>query len=174
MGRVTLNPLAHLDPVGTVMILITVLSGYGIGWGKPVMVNPRNMQNPRWDHMFSVLWGPLTNVIIAVVMAFAYRGLMAMGVDLPLWFHDFARRAVMINVGLAAFNLIPIGPLDGHWILGILLPPEVGHRFIRWSQTQGSLILLAVVFVCPLIKVYPLRTFYENFVLPAGVFLLGI
>src|SRR5687767_5609239 len=61
MGRVTLNPLAHLDPLGTVMVIVTVISGFGIGWGKPVMVDPRKMENPRWDHLFSVLWGPLTN-----------------------------------------------------------------------------------------------------------------
>jgi Zn-dependent protease len=174
MGRVTLNPLAHLDPLGTIMIIFTVISGFGIGWGKPVQVDPRKMENPRWDHMFSVLWGPLTNVIIAVVAAFLYRGALALGLDIPMWAHDVAFFAVMINLGLAAFNMLPIGPLDGHWILGILMPPEVGHRFIRWSQTQGSLILLGIIFMGPLIGFSPLSAYYRGVVIPVAAYLLGI
>ena len=174
MGRVTLNPLAHLDPLGTIMIIMTVISGFGIGWGKPVQVNPRNMQNPRWDHLFSVLWGPLTNVIIAVVVAFLYRGSMALGFDMPVWLHDAAIFAVMINLGLAAFNMLPIGPLDGHWILGILMPPEVGHKFIRWSQTQGSLILLGIIFIGPMLNFYPLSFYYQSVVFPVAAYLLGL
>ena len=171
-GRVTLNPLAHLDLMGTVMIIVTVVAGFGIGWGKPVQVDPRNMQNPRWDHLFSVLWGPLTNVIIAVCIAFIFRVLTSMGVQSD-WFTQFALLGVMLNLGLAAFNMIPIGPLDGHWILGILLPPPVGNQFIRWSQTQGSLILLALVLVAPALGFNPLSAYFRQFVLPAGRYLLG-
>jgi Zn-dependent protease len=155
MGRVTLNPLAHLDPLGTIMVVVTVISGFGIGWGKPVMVDPRKMENPRWDHMFSVLWGPLTNVIIAVVLAFAFRGLLAIGVDLPEVLRQFFFFGVILNVALAAFNMLPIGPLDGHWILGILMPPEVGYKNIRWSQTTGSLILIGLVYLGDWIPVNP-------------------
>ena len=173
MGRVTLNPLAHLDPLGTIMIIVTVVSGFGIGWGKPVMVTPSKMQNPRWDHLFSVLWGPLTNLIIAVSVAFIFRVFVAMNGGAPLWFAHFAEIAVMINLGLAAFNMIPIGPLDGHWILGILMPPEVGHRFIRWSQTQGSLILLGIIFLGPMLKINPLGAYYESVVWPVARYLLG-
>lgn len=172
-GRVTLNPLAHLDPIGTVMIFITVFSGYGIGWGKPVQVNPRNMQNPRWDHLFSVLWGPLTNVIIAVGVAGIFRLAIAMQGGAPAWFEEFAKLAVTLNLGLASFNMIPIGPLDGHWILGILLPPEVGHRFIRWSQTQGSLLLLLLIVVSQLSSFNLLGEYFYRVVFPARVYLLG-
>ena len=72
-GRVTLNPIAHFDPIGAMMIIVTSISGFGIGWGKPVITNPSKMQNPRWDGFMSVLWGPLTNVIIAVVFALIFR-----------------------------------------------------------------------------------------------------
>jgi Zn-dependent protease len=172
-GRVTLNPLAHLDPVGTVMIFITVFYGYGIGWGKPVQVNPRNMENPRWDHLFSVLWGPLTNVIIAVVVAALYRTAVAMTGGVSDGVQEFATLAVVINIGLAAFNMIPIGPLDGHWILGILLPPEIGHRFIRWSQTQGSIMLLGIILLSQLSSFNLLGEYFITIVRPAARYLLG-
>jgi len=143
MGRVTLNPLAHLDPLGTILIIVTALTGYGIGWGKPVLTDPRRMENPRWDAFLSVAWGPLTNLLIAVVCSLLYRGALMLG------FADAASilaLAVILNLGLAFFNLIPLGPLDGHWLVGYLLPPEMGARFIRFSQVYGSFFLLALIF----------------------------
>ncbi|MER3461990.1 MAG: site-2 protease family protein, partial [Armatimonadota bacterium] len=118
MGRVTLNPFAHLDPLGSVMVLITVFSGFGIGWGKPVLVDPRRMQNPRWDHFMSVLWGPLTNIILAVACAVAFRFAIVNGIS-PL--DEWMFFAVVINLALAFFNLLPLGPLDGHWLVGAML-----------------------------------------------------
>lgn len=143
MGRVTLNPFAHFDPVGSIMVVVTVFAGFGIGWGKPVMVDPRRMQNPRWDHFMSVLWGPLTNVIIAVVCAAAFRFTFVNGIS-PL--DDWMFLAVIINLSLAFFNLLPLGPLDGHWLVGALLPPGLGLRFIQFSRTYGLFVLLALVF----------------------------
>lgn len=173
-GRVTLNPLAHLDPLGTVMIIITVVAGFGIGWGKPVMVDPRKMENPRWDHLFSVLWGPLTNVIIAVGIAFIFRVAVVTGLPISELVLQFATIGVFINLALAVFNMIPIGPLDGHWILGILMPPEIGYKFMHWSQRQGSLILLAVIFIGPYFNFRPIAALFLNIVAPAGRFLLGL
>ncbi len=173
-GRVTLNPLAHLDPLGTVMIIVTVIAGFGIGWGKPVMVDPRKMENPRWDHLFSVLWGPLTNVIIAVGVAFIFRVYVATGLPISELFQLFVGTAVFINLALAMFNMIPIGPLDGHWILGILMPPELGYKFMRWSQTQGSLILLGIIFLGPYFGFQPIQYLFRRIVDPAGSFLLGL
>lgn len=173
-GRVRLNPLAHLDPLGTVMIIVTVIAGFGIGWGKPVMVDPRKMENPRWDHLFSVLWGPLTNVIIAVGVAFIFRVYVATGLPISELFQLFVVTAVFINLALAMFNMIPIGPLDGHWILGILMPPELGYKFMRWSQTQGSLILLGIIFLGPYFGFRPIQYLFRRIVDPAGSFLLGL
>lgn len=142
MGRVTLNPFAHFDPVGSIMILITAMGGFGIGWGKPVMVDPRQMQNPRWDGFMSVLWGPLTNVILAVVAAVVFRLAIGSGMEaLAEWMF----LGVFINLSLAFFNLLPLGPLDGHWLVGYMLPPQLGARFVRFSQTYGMFFLLALV-----------------------------
>lgn len=142
-GRVTLNPFAHLDPLGTLMIIVTSLTGFGIGWGKPVIVNPRYMQNPRVDHFLSVLWGPLTNFILAVVFAIAYRFVaLPSGNGMFIYVCWFG---TLINIGLCFFNLIPLGPLDGHWLLAALLPERIGRRFGIWSRTYGTMILFSVI-----------------------------
>jgi Zn-dependent protease len=138
------------------------------------MVDPRKMENPRWDHLFSVLWGPLTNVIIAVGIAFIFRIVVAVGLPIPGLFMQFVEFGVFINLALAVFNMLPIGPLDGHWILGILMPPEIGYKFMHWSQRQGSLILLAVIFIGPYFNFRPIQSLFFSIVYPAGNFLLGI
>lgn len=172
-GRVTLNPVRHLDPIGTVMIIVTVMSGYGIGWGKPVQVDPRKMQHPRLDHFLSVLWGPLTNVIIAVAFAGVYHLLAITGVPVSVFVAELLFYTVAINLGLAAFNLLPIGPLDGHWLLGLLMPPELGYKFMRWSQGPGTLVLLVLVLGLPLFGVRPLAAYYNAMVLPVVKLLFG-
>lgn len=153
-GRVTLNPLAHLDPFGTLFMFIMATTGFGLGWGKPVMVDPRKMRNPRWDQFMSVLWGPLTNLILAVIFAILFRfaapmqagpvHLFGTSLDVLTAFLFFG---VLINVGLCLFNLLPIGPLDGHWILGLLLPERIGYRFMLWSRRQGMFVLLGILIV---------------------------
>ena len=145
-GRVTLNPIAHFEPLGAMMIVILSISGFGIGWGKPVMTNPTKMQNPKWDGFMSVLWGPLTNVIIAVVFALVFR-FIAPSVPAESVPILFCKLTVLINISLALFNLLPIGPLDGHWLLGFLLPQPMGARFIQWSHRQGTMLLFAVILI---------------------------
>lgn len=158
-GRVTLNPLAHLDPFGTIFMFIMATTGFGIGWGKPVQSDPRKMHNPKWDFFMSVLWGPLTNLILAVVFATLFRfaapmqpGPVVLGsgpsgevtLDILSAFFFFG---TYINVALCLFNLIPVGPLDGHWILGILLPERIGARFMMWSKRQGMFVLLGILLI---------------------------
>jgi Zn-dependent protease len=156
MGRVTLNPIKHLDPVGTIMMVVSSLTGFGIGWGKPVMVRPDRMKNPRWDHFISVLAGPAMNFIQAVAYAAALRILISMGqanftggIDLgslgfiPL----FLTLGVFINVALMLFNLIPLGPLDGHWLVGAFLPEKARLEWYRFNHGIGSLIFLVLVFI---------------------------
>lgn len=142
MGRVTLNPLAHFDPLGAMMIVFLVISGFGIGWGKPVQTDPSKMENPRWDSFMSVLWGPLTNLIIAVICAALFKMLHPGVESLLFW---FLYLGVIVNISLALFNLIPLGPLDGHWLVAYLLPPQLGARFAFWSRTSGSFLLLAII-----------------------------
>ncbi len=152
-GRVTLNPLAHLDPVGTIMIVLSSISGFGIGWGKPVPVNPSRMRNPRWDHFVSVAAGPLSNLILAAIAAIILRllmnsGAIGQGVLLgaggqPLVM--FLVLMVLINLSLCFFNLIPLGPLDGHWLVGAFLPETTRIKWYMWNRTAGGLLLLMIV-----------------------------
>ncbi|MCC7435573.1 MAG: site-2 protease family protein [Methanoregulaceae archaeon] len=153
MGRVTLNPLAHLDSLGTLFIFITVLVGFGIGWGKPVMVMPNKMRNPRWDHFFSVLAGPMTNLMLAGIFAIIFRILSmttTMALDLGnLSYSDPIPLAlflgVVINVGLFFFNLIPIGPLDGHWLVGAFLPDPQRLAWYKFNRGPGTVILFILI-----------------------------
>jgi Zn-dependent protease len=150
-GRVTLNPLKHLDPMGTILMVMTVMSGFGIGWGRPVLVDPRKMRNPRWDHFISVAAGPLSNLLQAAVYAVGFRFLDSTGQltmtssGMPAPMVMFVLLGVLVNISLFLFNLLPIGPLDGHWLVGAFLPDRIRDRWYLWSRTTGSIILLVLV-----------------------------
>jgi Zn-dependent protease len=137
-GRVTLNPLSHLDPIGTMMIVLSSLAGFGIGWGKPVPMDPRRMNNPRWDHFVAVAAGPLSNLLQAVLWAFPARLLDGE-------FQQFASMGVSINVSLMIFNLIPLGPLDGHWLVGALLPEQARAKWYLFNRQAGGMLLLGIL-----------------------------
>lgn len=132
-GRVTLNPLSHLDPVGTLALLLL-----GFGWGKPVMFDPYNLQNPRRDTVLIALAGPASNIILAFVLMVISA---IAGIDsIVLQF------LISINIILAAFNLIPIHPLDGGKILSGLLPPALAEEYDDILYHYGTWILLLLVF----------------------------
>jgi Zn-dependent protease len=141
MGRLTLNPLAHLDPIGTLMILLL-----GFGWAKPVQINPLNFQNWRRDAMMVAAAGPLANVTLLFVLGLPFKlGLL----DLPLLspIPPVGRLlivAIQLNAMLAVFNLIPVPPLDGSKILMGLLPPAQAVAYAR-LQSYGMLILIALI-----------------------------
>ncbi len=141
LGRVTLNPLAHLDPIGSLGLLMIVFLGFGIGWGRPVPVNPNSL---RWGHRgmaLTALAGPLSNVIVALAFALPYRlGFPAA----PEMVTTFVQRLVLVNLLLAAFNLIPIPPLDGLKILlGIL--PAFWYPVLAPLERYGVGILLVLI-----------------------------
>jgi len=156
-GRVTLNPLAHLDPAGTIMIVLSSISGFGIGWGKPVPVNPSRMRNPRWDHFVSVAGGPLSNFIQAFVYALVLRMLLAGGTVTGDRVIDTLNgnpsdlttlvltMGVLINLSLCFFNLIPLGPLDGHWLVGTFMNEPLRLQWYRWNREVGGFLLVVVV-----------------------------
>lgn len=175
-GRVTLNPLAHLDPMGTIMIIITSISGYGIGWGKPVMANPARMRNPRWDHFWSVAAGPISNIFQAIIYGILFRILVLAGVA-ELERDNIAflvcGYGVLLNLGLAFFNLIPFGPLDGHWLVGAFLPERARDKWYLFSRTYGSAILLAIILSGQFMNfsiigmlIYPPVKFFAKVILP--------
>jgi Zn-dependent protease len=143
-GRITLNPIAHLDPIGTIMFLFMIYNGVGIGWGKPVPINPYRFKNPRWDNLKVSLWGPLSNLILAAAFSVIYH-LPFMG-NTPESFIFFIEECISINVCLAVFNMIPIPPLDGSHILASLLPVEAARKFEWAVGTYGIIILVALLF----------------------------
>ncbi|WP_374689753.1 site-2 protease family protein [Promineifilum sp.] len=149
MGRITLNPLKHLDPFGTLMLIIA-----GFGWAKPVMVNPMNMRgNPRTSMAIVALAGPASNLIMAAVAAMFFRfglvDLNAVASSGTLPSPAFLLiQFLFINLALAFFNMIPVPPLDGSKILFALLPAELVYR-LRPLEQFGFMILFAVVFFVP-------------------------
>ena len=149
LGRVSLNPLVHIDVIGTVILpLLAAFSGLPIiGWAKPVPVNISRLRNPRRDFMLVAAAGPASNRLQAVVAAMIFR-VIAGGADAgygqsPI--HSVLVDAVQINVFLALFNLIPVPPLDGGNVLAGLLPPSAAQIFIRLREF-GFIILYALMF----------------------------
>ena len=144
MGRMTLNPLKHLDVMGTVMFLATQ---FRFGWAKPVPVNPYNLRNPRHDDLWISAAGPLSNLGLALIAGTVFRiansaGMLgqSQAVDTMLFY------AIIINVSLALFNLLPIFPLDGSHILRNLLPERYGPTIANIERV-APMILMAVIFL---------------------------
>ncbi|MGI5818723.1 MAG: site-2 protease family protein [Armatimonadota bacterium] len=138
-GRVSLNPIDHYDPVGTTMIVL-----FGIGWGKPVPVNPFNFRKIRRDSVIVAAAGIMTNIVIAGLAAIPLRFGFAGDYALPLML------MVLLNLILAFFNLLPVGPLDGAGIVEGLLPPRQSQKFTEFSQRWGMILLLVIIFFRPL------------------------
>ncbi len=138
-GRVSLNPLDHYDLIGTTAILLV-----GMGWGKPVPVNPMLFRNPRRDGIMVALWGALANFITAAIFAIPLRFDVAGDYGLPLLM------IVLLNLLLGCFNLLPIGPLDGQSVVSGLLPVAKARSFDEFSARWGMMLLLAVIFIDPL------------------------
>ncbi len=136
-GRVTLNPLAHLDPLGTLAMLLT-----RFGWGKPVEFDPYNLKNPTRDTALIALAGPASNIILAILIS-GTRFLINTDnaiVSLVLI------QLIFVNLSLAIFNLIPIKPLDGEKILYSLLPKETAFEYRKFMDQWGLFVLIALIF----------------------------
>ena len=156
-GRVTLNPIAHMDIIGTVVIpllMIFYLAGQGfylIGWGKPVQVNPRNFRNPVKDDLIVTAAGPAMNLVIALSVAILGAILLALaggwGTEVGLSINQLFIQAIFLNTMLIVFNLIPIPPLDGsHFLKHALKIPD--ETYYQWS-IYGGFILLVLINIPP-------------------------
>jgi Zn-dependent protease len=148
MGRISLNPLVHLDPLGTMMMVMSALSGRGIGWGKPVPVNPRNLRyGPRVGMGLVSLAGPFANLATAAIIALPIR----LSLRLPGTLDLLLLQVAYVNIGLAVFNLIPLPPLDGYGVVQGILASFRGSWSYRLSErlalleSQGPLLLLMLI-----------------------------
>lgn len=144
-GRVSLNPLAHLDPIGTLMILFAP-----IGWAKPVRVNPYNFRDPARHLMMSTACGPLANIAQGVVWGLMLRFYLMTAQAITFrgnLFIGFLAMVTLINFILALFNLIPLGPLDGHEVLAYFLPYESKVRYETFNRRYGTACLLGLIMV---------------------------
>jgi Zn-dependent protease len=138
VGRLTLNPLKHLDPIGTIMILVGP-----IGWGRPMPINPAGMRNPSLGWASSSVAGPVSNILFAAVVAIAWAGL---GPVLGARSFEYFEAVIAINLLLAVFNLVPVPPLDGFGVLFGLAPRPLKIALLPLQQ-YGFLVLLAVLFI---------------------------
>ena len=181
LGRLSLNPLKHIDPVGALFMIF-----FHFGWAKPVPLNPRNFKNPKRDFAITALAGPLSNMILAFISAFFYLlffsifsktaftsdFLMLLAENFLLFLYLFH----IINVGIGIFNLIPVPPLDGSRLLNVFLPPKAYFAVMRYERNiylilvgwllLGSYVAKALLSV-PFIAANPVLSFI------AGLFSLS-
>lgn len=142
-GRLTLNPIAHIDPIGTLLLpaLSFLTSGFIFGWAKPVLYNPYNLKNPKKDSIYIALAGPFTNILLALLFTFLYQSTL---------FYPFLF-ALRINLILAFFNLLPIPPLDGSKLLLTKIPLEI----YQYLEIYGFfLILIFIYFFYPYFSIF--------------------
>lgn len=135
-GRLSLNPLAHLDPMGSLALLL-----FGFGWGKPVPIDPYNLRNPRKDSALISLAGPASNLILALILALLLKFVPIISLlSLPLAI------LISLNVTLGVFNLLPLGPLDGAKILVGFLPLDLANQTEDFFNKYGLILMIFVLF----------------------------
>ena len=143
-GRLTMNPLAHLDPLGTIMIFIV-----RFGWAKPVPVDPRNLKNPKNDMLWISAAGPLSNMLLALMSGLLLRLFSTIGIEagensMTIIFMKMVFYSLQINLALAIFNILPIAPLDGSKILSGILPDRFAKQ-IYLLERYGPVLLIGMI-----------------------------
>ena len=152
LGRVSFNPFKHIDPFGTVLLpglLLLSHAPFLFGYARPVPVNFRNLRNPRLGMVWVALAGPAVNIALALLAALAFHALPLAPADYAKWVADNLKNALIINVLLAVFNMLPIPPLDGGRVAVGLLPNVLAYPLSR-LEPWGMLILIGILIVLPL------------------------
>ncbi|MBI5345340.1 MAG: site-2 protease family protein [Deltaproteobacteria bacterium] len=172
MGRVTLNPLKHLDPIGTIALFVSGM----FGWAKPVPINPRNFRNISKGITLVSLAGPLSNLFLAAVFALVRRLLLMGGDELAFMapqvfkpIYIMVEVSIVLNVSLAVFNMIPVPPLDGSRVLANLLPPDKAFTFSR-IEPYGFMILIVLIMSGVINRVVSPLVFFTAGLLTGGFF----
>ena len=165
LGRISLNPVVHIDPIGTILLPLVAFMAGGLifGWAKPVPVNPRNLKNYRRDFLLIAAAGPASNVLLATAASLLMRvgpaGAAASGGIASVLF-DMGFMVIQLNLLLAVFNMIPIPPLDGGSVLAGLLPGPLADGYDRVVRPYGFMILLVLMMT---------GTLYDLIIPPFGV-----
>jgi len=151
MGRLTLDPRAHFDPTGGVLLAVSVLFfGFGFGWAKPTPYNPMNLRGGRWGEAIVSAAGPISNLVLALAGAIPLRWIEFTGMRVPI-LEEFLFFFIQINLVLMIFNLIPIPPLDGSKVLYAFLDPRTVWRIRPVLEQYGLVILLGAM----LLPIFP-------------------
>lgn len=158
LGRLSLNPIRHLDPMGSLLLLIMVVGGFGIGWGKPVPVNPANLRNGRQSMALVSIAGVVANLATAVLCGLILRSQVlpdlvrqgSLSASLGATLFAFVQALVAISLGLAVFNLLPIFPLDGFNVVVNVVPRGLGAKMAQYAH-WGPGILMLLIFLPQLI-----------------------
>src|SRR5689334_15252656 len=163
-GRVSLNPLRHLDPMGTLMLLV-----FHFGWGKPVQFDPYNLSHPRRDSAIISLAGPISNLSLAILLSLINKFL-----TISPMFSILINYTIFLNISLAIFNLVPVYPLDGEKILAGILPRDLSYEFQSIMRRYGMIIL--VLLVLPVFGsspinslISPIISFFTNLLIPGTI-----
>lgn len=161
-GRLTLNPLKHLDPIGTIFLVLV-----GIGWGKPVEFNPNNLKNPRKDAAIIAIAGPISNIVMAVggfilTQVYVKYFFSGMPIEMSASIYGALEYFVTINLVLAVFNMIPLDPLDGFKVVAGVLPRNLVPQ---WYETKRfGMIILIILLITGMVSrlTWPVVTLFQN------------
>jgi len=152
-GRVTFNPLKHVDPFGTVLLpalLLIMRAPFLFGWAKPVPISFARLRRPRKDMVIVAAAGPVTNLILATISAVLFRALWLFPESSLQWFGQMLYNSILLNLVLAIFNMLPLPPLDGGRVAVGLLPGVLAQPLARLER-YGMLILIGVIFILPMV-----------------------
>jgi Zn-dependent protease len=153
LGRVTFNPLKHIDPFGTVLLpalLLITRAPFLFGWAKPVPVAFAKLRRPRRDMVIVAAAGPSTNLILATISAFLFRALWLLPETALQWSGQMLYNSILLNLVLAIFNMLPLPPLDGGRVAVGLLPRVLAQPLAR-LEPYGMMILIGIIFILPMV-----------------------